>query len=51
MRRHHFSPMGLHGCGFGFMNVEQEVAMLEKAKKHLEVQLENVNKRLEKLKE
>jgi hypothetical protein len=51
MRRHHFHPKRLYGCGYGFMTIEQEIAMLEKAKKHLEVQLDNVNKRLEKLKE
>ena len=42
-----------HGCGChpGFMSVEDEVAMLEKAKEHLETQLGNINERLEKLKE
>ena len=33
-----------------FMSVEEEVEMLEKAKKHLEAQIKNVNERLEKLK-
>jgi len=33
-----------------FMSVEEEIEMLEKAKEHLEVQLKNVNERLEKLK-
>jgi len=33
------------------MSVEDEVAMLEKAKDYFESQLDNVNKRLEKLKE
>jgi hypothetical protein len=33
------------------MTVEEEVSMLEKAKKHLETQLANINNRLEKLKE
>ena len=33
-----------------FMSVEEEIQMLEKAKEHLEIQLKNVNERLEKLK-
>ena len=33
-----------------FMSVEEEGEMLEKAKEHLETQLENVNERLGKLK-
>jgi PadR family transcriptional regulator PadR len=38
-------------CGpRGFMTVDEEVEMLEKAKEHLEAQLANVNARLEKLK-
>jgi hypothetical protein len=35
----------------GFMTVEEEVKMLEKAKERLESQLAIVNERLEKLKE
>ncbi|MCW4048378.1 MAG: DUF5320 domain-containing protein [Candidatus Bathyarchaeota archaeon] len=53
MYRHmrHFGPHGRH-CGYGgFMTVEEEVQMLEKAKGHLETQLTNINERLEKLKE
>jgi hypothetical protein len=52
MRRHWRSHAG-HGCGChtGFMSVEDEVAMLEKAKEYLEAQLGNINERLEKLKE
>ena len=41
---------GYH-CGYGVMSIEEEVQMLEKAKKHLESQLANVNERLLKLKE
>jgi len=33
------------------MSVEDEVAMLEKAKEYFEAQLGNINERLEKLKE
>ena len=45
---HHLSP-----CGYGYriMSVEDEVKMLEEAKEYLEVQLGNINQRLEKLKD
>ncbi len=48
--KHRFSKHGCH-CRHGIMSVEEEVEMLEKAKKHLEAQLTNVNERLSKLKE
>ncbi len=41
----------MRACGCGFMSIEDEVAMLEKAKEHLESQLAIVNERIEKLKE
>jgi hypothetical protein len=52
MRRYwkHHAGHG-YGCHPGFMSVEDEVTMLEKAKEHLETQLGNINERLEKLKE
>jgi hypothetical protein len=40
---HHYGPRG-------FLSVEEEIEMLEKAKEHLEAQLANVDARLEKLK-
>ena len=36
-------------CGHGFMTVEEEVKMLERAKEHAESMLRNINERLEKL--
>jgi hypothetical protein len=40
-----------HHCGpRGFLSVEEEVEMLEKAKEHLQTQIANVDARLEKLK-
>ena len=47
-----FHKMGFRkfGQGLATMSVEDEIKMLEKVKKHLEVKLGNVNKRLEKLK-
>jgi hypothetical protein len=52
--RHHM--MGGHKMGFGkfgpglaTMSVEDEILMLKKVKKHLEIKLANVNERLEKL--
>lgn len=43
--------MGPFGCWNGIMSVEEEIKMLEKMKERLETHLENVNERLEKLKE
>jgi len=50
MMGHH--KMGFKKCGHGLatMSVDEEIKMLEKVKKHLEVKLTNVNERLEKLK-
>jgi hypothetical protein len=53
MRKYHgYCGFPVHPYGWhGFMAVEKEVEMLEKAKEYLESQLAIVNKRLEKLKE
>ena len=52
IRHHRTCGHPVHHCGcHGFMTVEDEVKMLEKAKKHLESQLATVNERIEKLKE
>lgn len=52
MKRHHrYCGFPMHHFGWrGFMTVEEEVEMLEKAKEHLESQLTIVNERIEKLK-
>jgi hypothetical protein len=53
MRKHRgYCGFPSHHFGWGgFMTVEEEVKMLEKAKEHLESQLTIVNERIEKLKE
>ena len=47
-----FHKMGFRKFGHGLatMSVGDEIEMLEKVKKHLEVKLANVNEKLEKLK-
>ena len=50
-RYHRYCGFPMHHFGWrGFMTVEEEVEMLEKAKEHLESQLTIVNERIEKLK-
>lgn len=50
MHGHRRFHKGFCGHRRGFMTVDEEVEMLEKAKEHLETQLGNINERLEKLK-
>ena len=52
-----YPMMGFHKVGFrkfghglATMSVEEEIKMLEKVKRHLEIKISNVNERLEKLK-
>ena len=44
------SHMGFGGHGIRFMNVEEEIEMLEEAKTGLETQIKNIEDRLKKLK-
>jgi hypothetical protein len=49
LHRRHRYHVGC-GCGHGFMSVEQEIEMLERAREHLQAQMKNVDERLARLK-